>query len=286
MLFNLFKSKKKDPKAELKKILKGYQLPTFPGVVMKVVDMLGDPSIDINEISAVIKTDPGMHIMILKTVNSAAFGLRREVTNINQAATLLGRSRLESMILPLGVKSSIPQIDMSCLDMKTFWLTSARKACLAGKIAEKIAPSKKLEAFTAGLLQDMAIPVLMSNMGDKYNNTFEAWHKGEKEDKLCKIEQNDLGFDHQEIAGLMALEWNLPEYLIDSIITHHGDNNLGVPCEIVSELRFINEDEDEELLVKEAYENLKKHLDLPDSSIKDLVTVAFENASEYAKIMY
>ncbi len=286
MLFNLFKSRKKDPKEELKKILKGYQLPVFPGVVMKVVDLLGDPLSDIEEISSVIKTDPGIQILILKTVNSAAFGLRREVSNINQAAALLGRSRLESMILPLGVKASIPEIDMKCLDMKSFWLTSSRKACLAGKIAEKISPSKKLEAFTAGLLQDMAIPVLINNMGDKYKTIFEEWHQEKGETKLPEKEKDALGFDHHEIGGLMALEWNLPEYLVDSIIIHHDEKGVDLPCEIVAELSFSNEDDDETILKDEMLKKLQKYLDLPEEEIVELIDISFKNAAEYAKIMY
>jgi len=286
MLFNFLKSRPKDPSKELKKILKGYTLPIFPKVVMKTIDLLGDPTSDINEISAIIQNDPGIHIMILQTVNSAAFGLRREVSNINQAITLLGRSRLESIILPLGVKSSIPTINLDCLDMKSFWLTSSRKACIANKIAEKIMPSKKLEAFTAALLQDMAIPIMVNSLGNTYSDFFSNWYQNDFEQKLCDVEQKKLGYSHQDIGGLMAAEWNLPEYLTNAIVSHHNTKkNIIKPCEMVSELEFRTNNE-EQNDIEMSYNILKKHLDWDDKNIYELIEVAHKNADDYSKIMY
>ena len=46
------------------------------------------------EIAERIMTDPGLTVRVLRTANSAAFGLRQQATNLQYAANLLGRSRL------------------------------------------------------------------------------------------------------------------------------------------------------------------------------------------------
>jgi len=54
------------------------------------------------------------------------------------------------------------------IDLAGFWRTSAHRACLARRIASTLDPASQMEAFTAGLLQDMAIPVLAAAHGERY----------------------------------------------------------------------------------------------------------------------
>ena len=67
--------------------------------------MLRDPESSMTDIAEQLQVDPGMHVKVLKTVNAAAFGLITRVTNLQHAAKLLGRSRLEAIILSHAVRN-------------------------------------------------------------------------------------------------------------------------------------------------------------------------------------
>ncbi len=157
-MFNFFKRSQKDPREELKVLLGDYELQSFPEAVMNVLGMLRDPHSETKDIADQIQMDPGMNIKILRLVNSAAFGLATKVSNLHHAVTILGRSRLESMLLTYAVATTVPST-LGCMDISRFWLASARRACLAKHIAMHLHAATQAESFTAALLQDLAIPL-------------------------------------------------------------------------------------------------------------------------------
>jgi HD-like signal output (HDOD) protein len=244
--FDFFKRKKTDPESQLRELLEGYELPSFPAAVVKTLEMLRDPEAPLKEISRNIEADPGMHVSVLKAVNSAAHGLSRKVGNIRHAITLLGRARLESIILPIAVRNSVPDGNMACLDQGLFWKTSAQRACIARIIARHLDPMVQMESFTAGLLQDMAIPVLIHVKEREYCTTIESWNVDQGV-HLHELERQHFGFDHQAIGALMAEKWGFPDYLLEAILYHHsGSNGSGVARAVgaVSQLRYSSGDPD------------------------------------------
>ncbi len=93
-------SRKKNPKDELSDILNGYELPSFSEVIMRVLALLRDPESTMPEIGKEINYDPSLVMAVFKMVNSAAFGLSRQVDDIRQAVTLLGRGRSRECYRP------------------------------------------------------------------------------------------------------------------------------------------------------------------------------------------
>ncbi|HFC46807.1 MAG TPA: HDOD domain-containing protein, partial [Dissulfuribacter thermophilus] len=81
-MFKFFQRRKKDPKKALKELLNGFELPSFTQTVMNALKKLRDPDVSLSEVAKEIEKDPGMHVMVLKCVNSAAFGLRKKVSNV------------------------------------------------------------------------------------------------------------------------------------------------------------------------------------------------------------
>jgi HD-like signal output (HDOD) protein len=285
-MFKFFKKRSRNPRKELEELLHGYELPSFPANVMKVLNMLQDPDESMAAIAEAIRSDPGMHIMVLKTVNSAAFGLAKKISNIQHATMLLGRSRLETLILPLGVKKSIPQIDFPCINMRSFWLASARRACLADAVAAYLHPTTRNEAFTSGLLQDMAIPVIINCRQNEYCRTLDQWNN-DFDARLDHLEQGAIGFDHQSIGALMAQEWNLPEYLVNAILYHHEEKeevSIEPAIRLVSHIRYENLQGEGTVMEHTRY-FLFNNLDLDENAISEMLETAFEHAEEFAALM-
>jgi len=218
----LFKRKQQDTREELRELLDGYELPSFPGVVMDVLAKLRDPDTDARSIGEQIQKDPALLIKVLRTVNAATFGLPVQVSNINRATALLGMSRLETIILSHAVKDTISSEKLPWFDARQFWNGAVRRASLARHLALHLHPATEVESFTAGLLQDMAVLVLASVKQKEYQEIFFALDEN-KDLWLHKLEQERFSFDHQVVGSLMAEEWDLSEHLVNAISQHHNE---------------------------------------------------------------
>ena len=276
-----FLKKKKDPRKQLREVLEGYELPYFPKAAILALEALRDPPPPTHEIARRLAADPGIHLKVLKTVNSAAFGLPRKVSNIEHAVALLGRARLEALILPLAVTQSLPKFKAPCLDFKAFWFTSAIRGSFARQIAQVLHPNTHVEAFSAGLLQDMAIPVILHLKENSYCPTLESWNQDPKAN-LIELEKKKLGFDHQDIGGLMAEEWNLPQNLIQAVSLQHLPQ-ADPAVYLASHIRYGSAQEEEiatEIIVEEARD---KYNFSPDMVLK-MFKKAHQEADELAKV--
>ncbi len=216
-----------DPKAELKKMIGDYELPSFSTAAVSTLRLLREEG-DMVAVAERLMIDPGMTVRVLRTVNSAAFGMRKQVTDLTHAANLLGRSRLESIVLTAAVGGSLPS--PKGMDLGEFWRTSAQRACLARKIAQSVEPAIAMEAFTAGLLQDMAVPVLAASYPDRYAGLLrELDCEGGR--RLHEMEVDAFGYDHAEVGATMAEAWELPDVLITAIADHHTPGQRA-PCAV------------------------------------------------------
>lgn len=282
-MFSFFKSKV-DPKAKLKKILKGYELPSFPAVVMQILQKIRSPYSSASDIAQSLSLDPGLSIRLLGIANSAAFSPVNKVENLTQAIALVGMSQLESLVLGVGVAKGIPKKMCQWHDPAEFWLTSARRAVLANDFAKILCPAKESECFTAAFLQDMALPFLACHRSDDYEPIFKKWHLDGGD--LAQLEQDVLEWDHAQVATWICSEWGLPENIALAIKNHHATDDEGDyeglgPVRLVSILR---EDEsnngvDEMIATAESVYNI------PVKKMEPIIEAGFENAKDLARMI-
>jgi HD-like signal output (HDOD) protein len=221
-MFGFFKKKKVDPRKELLAVLGDRELPSFPAIIMQALAKLRHPDSAVRDVSDIIASDPGLSVRLLKTVNSAAFALRRKVDSVQQASVLLGKSRVESLLLSVAVKNALP--NEPDFDTVHFWRTSARRAATARALAKLLHPATQAESFSAALLQDMAVPMLFQARKPEYKPVLEHHHNSEH--CLTVLERPEFGWDHTEVATWMAAEWAFPELLASAIGGHHGDDTI------------------------------------------------------------
>ena len=282
-MFKIFRKRTKDTKSELESLFGDYELPSFPATIMNVLTALRNPDISFSKVAKLLEVDPGLQVKVLKTVNSAAFGLSRRVGNIHHAVTLLGRSRLETIVLSQAVNGVLPNVNMPFFDIRQFWLFSARRASLARVFAHHLHPATEVESFTAGLLLDMALPILVTLKTKEYETILERWNT-DKESDLNELEREHLGYDHSYVGALIAEKWDLPEYIIDAIAGHHSqekDAEVEPAIELVSHIREDNEDDTFEKLATLCVEKY----DMNEDMVMDMVRAAFEDAEELSEIL-
>ena len=279
-MLKLFSRKKADPKTQLKEILDGYQLPTFPAIYLEALQQVRDEGSSTAKLADVLATDPGLTMRLLRTVNSAAFGLRSRIKSVHHAVSMLGRGHIESMLISLASHSALPADPCQGFQPERFWRTAARRAATARALADRVDPAQRSECFTAGLLQDMAIPMLCTQRGEPYTQLLEQWHNGHGE--LQVMELKEFGWDHAEVATLMCNEWGFPESIAEAIAGHHGSDDPEInqlpPVNLVALIPEVDEERGVEQLIEQAHATMG----LDRDQVHELVEDSFRNAEEIA----
>ncbi len=225
--------------------------------------------------------DPGMHVKILRLVNSAAFGLARKVSNLGHAVTLLGRARIETMVLSLAVMDSLPLPHNPCMSSSRFWLVATKRAGLARMLALHLHAATQAECFTAALLQDIGIPLLSTAKEDTYCPLLEQWNSNPSLE-LISAEKELLGYNHAQVGAVIAEYWGLPDYLINAIGGHHGSTETDVDpaVKLVSHLRYNDEDDGRGEIISACWEEYHVEEEL----VRNMIEKAFEDAEKTAEI--
>jgi HD-like signal output (HDOD) protein len=238
-VLQIFRRKRNRTK-ELKSLFSHYELPTFPAPLMEALRLLRDPNTPLDRIGRAISANPGLHVKILTTVNSAAFGLRAEVRTLEHAVSLLGRARVEAVLLSVATHQTLPKAPL--INEMDFWATSARRAAVARHLAQRIHPATAEESFTAGLLQDLAVPVLAAARAERYGAVIDAMHTDKR--SLPEVERELLDLCHTEVGAYVAERWELPPYLIEAIANHHGESASGEAVTLVAPITGNDPEED------------------------------------------
>jgi len=201
------------------KIFADLEVPPLPQLAVRVLQLAQQPDVDIDELSRLISSDTGLAAKVLRLVNSSAFGLRHQVTDIRQAIVLIGPRWLQSLAMGISTADSLPKRTEG-FDRLVFWQDSLQRAVFAQCVAKTIAPGAQGEAFAGALLQNMALPILLSRWGTHYLPIVEAARESER--KLEEVETEQLTWNHAESGAWMARNWGFTDVLVCCIGLHHG----------------------------------------------------------------
>ncbi|MCK4546527.1 MAG: HDOD domain-containing protein [Candidatus Eisenbacteria sp.] len=282
-MLTLLKRRKRNPRAELRELLGRYDLPSVSPTVINLLSLLRDPETHMSEVASRVEMDPGLTVRILRLINSAALGLSTQVSNLQHAVGLLGRSRLESLVLTFAAADQIPS-RMECMETGWFWGAAARRATLARVLAQHMHAATQAEAFTAGLLLDIAVPVLAGVDSEGYATLLDQLHAND-EARLDDLERELFGFDHATVGALMAEDWGLPEYLVKAIGGHHGDNaesGADPAVRLVSFAKYSPENDGAEA-IKKAAEN---EFGIEEFLIEEMIARSFADAEQFAEMFF
>ncbi|MCA9245765.1 MAG: HDOD domain-containing protein [Planctomycetales bacterium] len=205
---------------DLDKILAGAQLPALPQSAIRLLELSKDPNNGPAEFAAPIETDPGLTGQVLRFVNSSYFGFSREISSIKLAITLVGIRTIKNFALWSAVFSLMPNPKCGPFDLKNLWQDSLRRGIFA-RVLGKLLGLKDAEGpFAAALLQDLAVPLLAKELGDRYAEIIENRDGGKK--RISEMEREAFGWTHAEAGALIARKWNLPEEFA-TLIEYHTE---------------------------------------------------------------
>jgi HD-like signal output (HDOD) protein len=206
------------------------RLPSIPSLYVQMVEALHNPEVTLEEVGGIIAKDMAMTAKILKLVNSAFFGLRRQVSSPVEAANYLGLDTIRSLVLSINAFSQFESLPVGKFSIEALWSHSLNTAAIAKSIAQAESDDPKLadEAFIAGMLHDIGKLVMAANFSQEFNRSLDLI----LEKKLDPIaaEQEIFGASHADVGGYLLGLWGLPVPVVEAIALHHSQGKAMQKC--------------------------------------------------------
>ncbi|HET8808457.1 MAG TPA: HDOD domain-containing protein, partial [Methylophaga sp.] len=143
---------------------KSLELVSAPTTYARLDALISDPDSAIDDISAIINTDPALATRLLKIVNSPYYGFPSQIKTISRAITIIGTRELTHLVLATSVMNAFRGIPANMMDMDTFWRHSLACAMTAKYLAEATHQSNAEQYFIAGLLHNIGSLVLYQSL--------------------------------------------------------------------------------------------------------------------------
>ncbi len=198
-------------------------LPALPQVLTRVLEETQREEVSASELEDILGTDQAVASRTLKVVNSAYYGLSKEVDSLTQATVILGIQQIRNLVLSISALSVMKSSTQKLKDLQQqFWLASIGTAFGAQSLARlKKLPLKEVElCFIGGLFHDLGRLFLFTNLTENYVQVEERVRSTGK--SLAVLERAMLGMSHTEVGGAMARHWNFPDSLVPFLEAHEG----------------------------------------------------------------
>ena len=200
-------------------------LTPIPAVVHSLLEVLNNPSASMDDVARIIQYDPAITAKVLRTANSAFFGLKHPVESIKDAAALLGLDQIVDLVL---LQSGAGMFDDSCRTGNTpcasvLWKYSVASALIAKQIADRLGMHDPASIFTSCLLKDMGKTVLDKFVRDA-NEKISALVVHDKLSVMA-AEKKVIGVDHAELGAIMAKTWDFSSAMVKNIRFHHAEDS-------------------------------------------------------------
>ena len=200
------------------------KLPPFRPVAIRLIRLFDQTDVRVDEVSALVESDPSMASEMLAIVNSPLFGVQQTVSSPAHAITLLGVDRTKSLAATLAMRSMMQGGPRTPI-VRRFWIHSIATATIARHLARlfRIAPE---QAHVAGLLHDLGRSGILSAHPEEYSQLAITAH--ESTAAILAQEQVIFGMTHCQAGALLAKAWSLPA-IFQEVAGHHHETTSPNP---------------------------------------------------------
>lgn len=209
-------------------------LPTIPIVATKILQLLDDPDVSVEEIADLMLTDQVMTARVMKLLNSPVYKPTQEITSLKRALVYLGLRHVRELALTTSVINAFDGTS-GALELNSFWEHSFGVGMVSKIIAQKVGYKDLEKAYIAGIIHDLGEVFLSNFLQEPFSEVLE--HIKAHPVKLVDAEEKLLGTTHCEIGLCMAQKWNFPDAYCDVIAHHHAPDEATddrILCAIVN----------------------------------------------------
>jgi HD-like signal output (HDOD) protein len=196
------------------------ELPASPAATLRLSELLGDEDTSVPEVAEVIEGDLALASAVVRTVNSAMFGVLRRVETVAEAVMYLGMREVAAITLELGLRTRFP----ASPEMNRIWDTARLRGLLMGRAAVTLG-LHAWRAQSAGLFAQSGQAVLCLHAPQEYPLMLEIHPGLTGTAGLLAEETASFGLSHDVLGSSLCRAWGLagdvPDYIRDR--THGTD---------------------------------------------------------------
>lgn len=213
------------------------RLPSLRSVDSALQEMLNDDTRYTEQISEVIRRDPGLTVRLLRLVNSAYYSLSSPVNSIEEAVFYLGVRQIRQLALLTPVIEDFQKLTgRTPFAWRELWRHCIGVAILTREVTSAVHCSDDEAGYVAGLLHDVGKLAMAASFPAHFVEI--QRRMGEGATDLLAVETKILGISHPELGAIYLQHHNLPEMMIEAVQFHHAPEKASRHAPIVAAVQI------------------------------------------------
>jgi putative nucleotidyltransferase with HDIG domain len=197
-------------------------LPPFPKVTTKLLSMLEDDGVSVDDLTRIISADPSLVLKALHLANSPFYMVAKPVGSVKEAVMVLGINTIKSITTAVSVQKGLaavrPRTD--AFDMLGFWRHSYATAIAANKLGRNSDLGVSDTLFVAGLIHDIGKVIMAYYWPEIWRGIVNSVQAGGE--SFVEVEMRLFHWSHIQIGAQLCRNWQFPEKIVD-LVEHHHD---------------------------------------------------------------
>lgn len=207
-----------------RRILETEDLPPLPHVATELLTVIqGGNDAEQERLRDIVEQDPGLTARVMGWANSAYFGTRGNVRDLDRAIFgIIGLRTVSSLVLSIVLSRVFDTRACPAFDLTQYWHRALLTAHCGREGARLKGTSLSPEdAFLSGLLHNLGLLLLVHLFPEEMDALFQE--RGRMDDaELRAAETEKLGLDHVRAGAMLSHRWHLPEEVV-TVISHYPD---------------------------------------------------------------
>ncbi len=191
---------------------KDLALPVVPAAMTRVIQAFDAPNPSTEALARDIADDPVLTMHLLRTANSAYFGLGRSVVTPLDAVRVLGFDKVRGLAIGMALKSCFHSIEERKLN--AIWIVSLNAADVAMGIGNLIGVDRGT-SYTAGLLHAVGMLVMSAAMPETMRALDDLSHP--MAPARPRQELARFGYCYAQAGAVLLKHWGLPTRFVEAV---------------------------------------------------------------------
>jgi HD-like signal output (HDOD) protein len=193
------------------------ELPAAPRLLVEVGQMLRRPSVEVADVTALLRQDTALVARLIRMANSAVYGRAEPVGSIEEALTCIGFSEVHRLIGVVAAATlASERLDLYGIEGERLQKNSLFVAVIMEELAER-ANEDPRSCYTVGLLRSIGKMALDRLAEEESAPKFAA----SGETALDAWEQKNWSTTNFEVAEKILVHWRLPSDTVIAIRHHY-----------------------------------------------------------------
>jgi len=203
---------------EAEKLSANIKIPPRPVVIQNAYAELQKKEPDLKKLAEIVSRDICLSALLLRTINSAYFGLKVKVRTLTHAISLLGLTNTVNILTGVALRRVMEESEGA--NPPNFWDSPVNIALCSAFIANRVSSTPSDEAYLTGLFLNSGQALLINSFPNYLSLIREAC--GSESKDLCELEESCFKLNHATIGGALAESWGIPAVMCDTIRYHHN----------------------------------------------------------------